>query len=153
MFGSSNGVQMSFVILNLFVIVADSIVSLQSSSFMTSSIPGPYRTTDQWNYELCMYVIWNVLVPDVGYDLCSFEMNPAFYLWSVQPTVDCYLSFFEVPSGRCLYNISSSLHHTLSISFPIHYLPLMPSFGNMQSDSKLLSGFPWPIIFKPEATE
>jgi hypothetical protein len=39
-FGSSNGVQMSFVILNLFVIVVDSIVSLQSSYFMTSSISG-----------------------------------------------------------------------------------------------------------------
>jgi hypothetical protein len=55
-FGSSNGVQMSFVILNLSVIVVDSIVSLQSNSFMTSSISGPDRTTDQWNYELCMHV-------------------------------------------------------------------------------------------------
>jgi hypothetical protein len=44
---SSNGVQMSFVILNLFVIVVDSIVSLQSSFFMTISISGPDRTTDQ----------------------------------------------------------------------------------------------------------
>jgi hypothetical protein len=24
---------------------------------------------------------------------------------------------------------------------------------NIQSDSKLLSGFPWPIIFKPEKTD
>jgi hypothetical protein len=46
-FGSSNGVQMSIVILNLFVIVVDSIVSLQSSFFMTSSISGPDRTADQ----------------------------------------------------------------------------------------------------------
>jgi len=23
-------------------------------------------------------------------------------------------------------------------------------FANIQDDSKLLSGFPWPIIFKPE---
>jgi hypothetical protein len=46
-FGSSNGVQMSFVI-NFFVIVVDSIVSLQSSFFFTtSSISGPDRTTDQ----------------------------------------------------------------------------------------------------------
>jgi hypothetical protein len=43
-FGSFNGVQVSFVILNLFVIVVDSIVSLQSSLFMTSSISGQDRT-------------------------------------------------------------------------------------------------------------
>jgi hypothetical protein len=30
---------------------------------------------------------------------------------------------------------------------------LIKAGGEVQSDSKLLSGFPWPIIFKPETTK
>jgi hypothetical protein len=90
-FCSSNGVQMSLVILNLFVIVVDSIVSLQSSFFMTSSISGLDRTTDQWNYELCMYVswilwlyfisiMWNSINQNIIMDVyCIYIQNPEYF--------------------------------------------------------------------------
>jgi hypothetical protein len=32
-------------------------------------------------------------------------------------------------------------------------LTMWPILPNIQNDSKLLSGFPWPIIFKPEITK
>jgi hypothetical protein len=57
LFGSFNGVQVSFVILSLFVIVVDSILSLQSSLFSWRVLyPVQIGQSDQWNYGLCMYV-------------------------------------------------------------------------------------------------